>query len=529
MNQSPSKFYYLKPAMPVYWTTVTNMVNQIGTNMGLISYIDTRQSGSVLSGSKESGNFPGNKDKTAAPYGTQLPGNIPGIIANYLPDGLIRPDGLIDVKKIACRAKILETKYHSIVASVLGNSNASNTDFSNLMQQSLQQVRGELTSQKDGDSLESYLLRHITAAFYGSAPDSSPTSGSLEAATADPVSPASTATQQPKNTGSEELDLRTAAITKNKFTLDSVAGFADQVLTYFVANLSDGSEWASFRVDYTGPQNESFGNNTSESALANKINSMSSSARSVRFDSADGNLIPGLGAVVDGLKDIVGGIADVLHIDGIAAFAGSCFVDIPKHWDSSYSNLTKSNYTMTLISPYGNPVSQMFNIWIPLCMLLSGALPLSTGKQSHTSPFLCELHDRGRMMTRLGIIDNITITRGTSNIGFNQQGHALAVDVSFSVTDLSTIMAVPAMPSFNVLNPLAGIFDADNVFSDYLMTLASLPLPDVIYRFPMLKYQINKRIADYKAALSPANIGANLASLPGINLIGAFMRGARFN
>jgi hypothetical protein len=45
----------------------------------------------------------------------------------------------------------------------------------------------------------------------------------------------------------------------------------------------------------------------------------------------------------------------------------------------------------------------------------------------------------------------------------------------------------------------------------------------------MLKYQINKRIADYKAALSPANIGANLASLPGINLIGAFMRGARFN
>lgn len=537
LNQSPSKFYYLKPAMPVYWTTVTNMVNQIGTNMGLISYIDTRQSGTMLSGSKESGFTPGTTSQSG--YGSQLPGSIPGVIANYLPDNLIRPDGLIDVKKIACRAKFLEAKYHSIVAEVMGSANASNTDFTTLMGQALTQMRGQLTTQADGDSLESYLLRHLNSVQIGQGTDTQPVQGSLAtaassgAASATTNPQAATAASSSAQPGSgQETDLRTAAVAAaqgdNQTFLSNVSAFADEVMNYFIANLADGSEWASFRVDYTGPQSESFGSSTAESALANKINSMSSASRSARFSVADGNVIPGMDKLVGGLTDIISGAAEVLHVDGIAALAGSCFVDIPKHWESSYAQLPKANYTMTLISPYGNPVSQMFNIWIPVCMLISGALPLSTGKQSYTSPFLCELHDRGRMMTRLGLIDNITVTRGTSNLGFNQQGHALAVEVSFSVTDLSTIMAIPAMPSFNVLNPLAGIFDSDNVFSDYLMTLASLPLPDVVYRFPMLKYQINKRIADYKLALSPANIGANLASLPGINMLGAFMRGARF-
>ena len=111
----------------------------------------------------------------------------------------------------------------------------------------------------------------------------------------------------------------------------------------------------------------------------------------------------------------------------------------------------------------------------------------------------------------------------TASGGFGHPGSRLASQATAQI--VSSIMAVPVMPSFDLLNPLRGIFDSDNAFSDYLMTLAAMPLADVVYKFPMLKYQINKRIADYKAALTPSNIGSNLASLPGMSLLSGVMRG----
>ncbi len=161
---------------------------------------------------------------------------------------------------------------------------------------------------------------------------------------------------------------------------------------------------------------------------------------------------------------------------------------------------------------------------MPLAMLLAGALPLSTGKQSHTSPFLVELHDRGRVMCRLGIIDSLSITRGTSNLGFNNEGQPMAVDVSFSVLDLSSIVALPIQPGFSD-QPLAGLLDGDNSFSDYLMAISAMKLGDTIYRIPMLKYQVARKIADVKSFLSASGIASYTASLPGINMLSAIMKG----
>ena len=519
MGTPPSKFYYSKPVMPMYWTAVTQMVNQIGTNMGLISYIDTRQSQAVNADNSGLNGLQGGRS-------TQK-----GVIANYLPDGTIREDGLIDVKKIACRAKVLEEKYRSIIAEAMKQAGPT-TRFDDALRNAITNLRSDLGNAREGMALEDYLQQYVSTQSLGGA-DSSATSATSGTSGSTPSAPG-------VNRGGTENDLRLPAIEaankvaatagtsasdqQSSFT-SGISTFLTEVATYFTATLADGSDWVSFRVDYTGSIQESFSNSTAPSALADKINSASSQSRSTRLSLADGNLAPGIGDLVDGVKDLVGGVAEVLHLDGFAALAGSAFVDIPASWESSRASLPKTSYTMTLISPYGNPISQMMHIWIPLSMLLCGALPLATGAQSHTSPLLCELHDRGRWMTRLGMIGDVSITRGSSNLGFNNQGHCLAVDVSFSIQDLSSIMAVPVMPSFDLLNPLRGIFDSDNAFSDYLMTLAAMPLADVVYKFPMLKYQINKRIADYKAALTPSNIGSNLASLPGMSLLSGVMRG----
>lgn len=67
------------------------------------------------------------------------------------------------------------------------------------------------------------------------------------------------------------------------------------------AEIRDGSQFATFRVNHTGDIGESFSNSAGESQMASKLNGMSSSARAARFSFADGNLSDGpLGSMVEG-------------------------------------------------------------------------------------------------------------------------------------------------------------------------------------------------------------------------------------
>jgi hypothetical protein len=106
------------------------------------------------------------------------------------------------------------------------------------------------------------------------------------------------------------------------------------------AELDDASNYVSFRVNYTGPVSESFSNSTGASEIQQKINSMSSSARTMNFNFAGGNVSDGavgkiIGGVANAAKDFFTGMADALQISGLAALGGAAFVDIPEHWQQS--------------------------------------------------------------------------------------------------------------------------------------------------------------------------------------------------
>lgn len=489
-NTPASKFYYLKPAMPIYWMAVTSIVNQLAVNSGLSSYNSTDQSTKVLKGG----------------YGaTELTtSNQVNLVGQYLPAGLFSPDGLLDIYAAVNRTNRLDIQYQQRLSDAFKAADGNDpTSYWSTLRQHIQQ--NDVSTFAPGVTrFEEYVQRFYKQAFN---------------------------VLKSGDEQSMEKDPRQAGVSSNggKSTYDSSAAEQPGFFDYFISNLNDGSDWVSFRVDYTGQVTENFSSSVAESTIASKINSMSRSAREMRFNLADGNVGGGLGMITDAVKGVLGGIAEAVHIEGLAAFAGSAFVDIPKMWDESITSLPKSNYNVTLISPYGNQISQLFNIWVPLACLLAGALPLATGKQSHTSPFLCQLHDKGRLMTRLGIIDSMTITRGTSNLGFNNEGHALAMEVSFSVLDLSGVLAVPINTGFDYLAPTEGLFDDENAFSDYLMTLAGLPLRDVIYRIPLLKYQLSKKAADISTYFSASHIASSLARFPGVELLGAAMRGTDKN
>lgn len=487
MRWPASKFYYSKPAMPVYWTAVTNMMNQISVNKGVTVSSPANSQQTVMGKTKAF-----NKSEQT-------------VLHQLFPDAITK-NGDIDVKAIASRSKRLQMRQDYALNKVLteGGTGSWYGRVKSLVNNQNGGIYNNDGPKDTGEfALENYIQRFLDV----------------------PVMSRITSMFN----GQSESDLKARDNEEDpsiKDTPFSENSNADGVADHFLANLADGSDWVSFRVNNTGPATDSFSSSTGKSSLAEKINTVSSSARDMRINFAQGNIDP-LGitsTITSAIGSVISGAASALQITGLAAAAGNAFVDIPDHWTESTASLNKSSYSFTLICPYGNIISQTMYLHMPLCCLLAGALPLATGKQSHTSPFLVELFDRGRRTTRLGLITEVTITRGTSNLGFNNDDHPLALDVSFTVADLTSVVAMPILPGFS-LNIAEGLFDPDSMYTDYLLTLSSVGLRDLNDRLPVLEYQWARAKANFRSLLSPASVGMNLAALPGINMLSGLMRG----
>ena len=297
-------------------------------------------------------------------------------------------------------------------------------------------------------------------------------------------------------------------------------------------------------MEHTGTVSESFSNSATEPEISSKLNGLSSGARQARFSSADGQT--GIEFIDDMLQmggAFIEGIASAVNLQGLLAFSGSAIADIPKMWDSSSADLPKSDYQIKLRTPYGNDYSRFTDLFIPLSMLLAGSLPISTGKQSYTSPFLCEVYDKGRTQTRLGMIQNLQISRGEGNLGWTRDMKPLGINVSFSVMDLSSIMHMPITAGFDLSDAVElagaaglaaraanatsvggvigraggalglaagtdfakGFFDSDTIYSDYLATLASLSLTEQVYAMQKLRINMTRQFSSMNTWFSASH------------------------
>lgn len=466
-----SKFYTLKPTMGPYWSTVNSLANNIAVSLGL---------------------FPKILDDTDPQKGQRL--GQPYVfdteylksMAEMMPDGLINENGYFDIYAIAGRAQRIANKAFMSDYEKLNRGTAS--DFTGYLYKQLSGDGTHTTDVSDADgnhTFMSYIARAAKFGYYAS---------------------------QTNDSGVERDPRAKVYDQDNKESADPASIMADQntaketIGNFFDAEASDGSQFAVFCVDHTGSVGESWSTSVGESDVSSKLNGMASQVRQMSFSFADGNIIgnavtSAMGAMTDFATGALSGFTFGLS-DAVAGLIKGGYIDIPKVWQSSSFNLPTINYKMRLMSPYGNPISQMMDIYIPLSMILSLIMPRSVGKASYYSPYLVQVFDRGRQQIKLGMMQSLTVERGVSDLGFNAKGRPLAVDVSFSFVDMSSIMHMPI--STGSIFEADSALDEDNILADYIAVLAGQDMYSQLYAIPKAKMRAAKWMMSTQKLYSPA-------------------------
>ena len=477
VKKPTSKFYFLKPTMPLYWNAVTGICNQLAVNTGLVNlaageaYPSGMDDRDVLSKSE--------MDELNMLMG-------PEILDSFDP-GTGSANG-INIYGLATKAQRQARRAYMSIKKYYGSNGVEgpNASTASVVNNALNLIKQSVDSSKSPTvTYENYITSWLGAGGSSAkSPAPNSTSNNVSDFNADPFSESLLRSKGQETTWTE----------------------------FLLAELNDGAQYVSFRVENAGSTSESFSTQVGESELANKLNSMSGQARSARNDLAQGNISDGLigsavGSILQGASNALSGVADSMGLAGLAILGGTAFVDIPKNWQSSASRMPSMSYTIKLRSAYGNRYSRFVNLYIPLAMILAGSLPLSTGRHSYTSPFICTLFDRGRAQTRLGIIESLNITRGTSNVPFNQIGEAMGIDITFTVIDLSTVLHLPISQGFDFRSVVYS-FDDESMWSDYMAVLGALSLNEQIYtgeRFKLALTRVMKNLDSFASIQHATN------------------------
>lgn len=469
-------YYYLEPNMFLYWSTVNNLVTTLATELGLLSPILETP-----------------KDKAKKVIGVPAKFYKEDLeeMSELLPGILDKNTGYIDVFRIATRAQTIANN-HSVQEmeawksgklngkdyQQILNANGKVMDESKLINSFSRNINHYTTFQ-------TYLEKIKKSGLFGDTTEDA-TAGTSSSANTEqealPIGDGYKNNKIKKNPeGEYQIDLKKDENRFEKFiqALDSTA--------------RDGALYAIFAVDYVGTVSESFSNSTSSIGLGAGLKQIGSATRDLRFNIAGGNLTDTVENAVKYAKDTMMGVLNsvTFGLDSVAhILTGGGLIDLPEKWEDSDTSFPTITYNMELRSPYGNVISQLTNIYIPLCMALAGVLPLATGKASYTSPFLCSLFSKGLQKIDLGIITSVTISRGEGNLGWNKQWRSLGTNISITVKDLSPLMAMPVNSSIFSVFKVA--LDDNSVVSRYLATLGSRDIYTDKYALRKLKLKASR-------------------------------------
>lgn len=501
LDLKPSKYYYLKPTPNLYWQAVQSILDTQLLHHRLVPMWDVIGSSSRYTDVTEKQN--------------KLNGTMREVYT-MLPD-IWKSNGKFDVYKMINRYTVLAGYQQRTLNDIYANS--TEKDYA-------ARIRGYIAQAKHSEqmwnavsdkelNLEALARKYEKNEFYQTTDAEEATDSATWQKINDKfnseqgVSGQQTVKEQSQyaqaKSDSQKIDEANAkAEQTNKSFWGSMIG---DVAEQFVSELYDGDQFLTFKVDAKETISDSLTNSTREPEISASMNSISSKARSFNFSTSNGQTgFDFVDTLVSGVKDVIGGTLDAVHMSGLAAFFGASIVDIPDVWDASEASIGTVSYTIPLRCPFGNDLSLFQDIMVPLSCIIAAATPLATGKQTHTSPFLVEAYSRGRQITRLGIIDSVSINRGVGNMGWRADGRMLGCDVTISIKDLSRYLTMPILkdPSW---------FDDANKYTDYMATLGAAGINELIYNSSKIILNINKWKQSWKSYFMTGRITNSMSTL----------------
>lgn len=228
--------------------------------------------------------------------------------------------------------------------------------------------------------------------------------------------------------------------------------------------LISNKQYVCFYLDADPTRTETFSNSTTESQLASKVNSFSDIAKEVQFlvGTQTGAKLKwveeeGIAQVQSKLNDMCDKFLNGSEVfknvtKEFAVIATGGKLIFPEIWaDSEFSQSYDLNIKLRCPNP--NKLSWYLDICVPLNHLLAFTMPRSPeGKDisganfepsanGYMSPFLVRAFSRGMFNCDMGIVSNLSISKGKEG-SWSIDGLPSEVDVSLEIKDLFNLMAM---------------------------------------------------------------------------------------
>lgn len=424
LNLFDPRYYTLKSSMPSFWSKANTILNTLAADRGIISSIE--RSGS----DGKSGTEPSKQGEKASisEYDRKvLAEMMPHLFKLTSEDG---SSGMLDLSAISGRFQKL------INEQLEKEKKAYETGDLDL-------YCGIVKPDKKDTGLGDYMKDLEDLPAFKAKDPMEPTAGLPKSTQA--------------NIDRESLYLPDKDDGRFKFLPHDLTEWFNSVGKYFEAGVKSGADKVALQVDYVGSSTDTFTNTIKDIPIKSQLNGISKRVRDVRFSVSDGNVFgEAVKSLYQATSDIISGVLDgatfgltnILH-----ALNGGGLYEIPKMWDDSTAQIATHTFKLHLGGPYGNPISLMMDIDVPLSILLAAMLPQQVGRASYSSPFLLKGFMRSVLNSDLMMMTSLSITRGSGPMPYSVTHAATDLDVTFTLTELSPVVSAPTP------NGIAGAFE----------------------------------------------------------------------